>query len=127
MLSLVELSRVSEALRTCCVGGRVERFVEPGPGRLAFSLYRRDGDDKQKWFLELDARPELAHVALHPRLPKAPERLPAFCAYLRAHLSRAKLEGASLRGDDRQLALRFSGREGERTLLHSHCGRRSNH
>ena len=126
MLSLVELSRVVEALRTCCVGGRVERFVEPDRGRLAFSLYRRDDDDKQKWFLELDARPELAHVALVPRLPKAPERLPAFCAYLRAHLSRAKLEEVALRGDDRQLALRFSAREGERTLLLSIFGRRSN-
>ncbi|MHA7839257.1 MAG: NFACT RNA binding domain-containing protein [bacterium] len=163
MLSQVELERVARALSEHCVGGRVERWVEPERGRLAFSLYhprdaarsperplepRADGatevggrgatkagtgavgaeaeEGVRKSVLEIDARPEVARLGRIPRMPRAPAQLPAFSAYLRAHLSRARLESASLRGDDRQLALRFSTREGERVLLLSIFGRRSN-
>lgn len=126
MLSLVELERVANALTAECVGGRVERWVEPDRGRLAFTIYRRDEAGKTKLTLGLDARPELARVGLLSRMPRAPESLPAFAAYLRAHLSRARLERVSLRGGDRQLALRFSARDGEFTLLLSIFGRRSN-
>lgn len=126
MLSLVELERVAEVLTAHVVGGRIERWVEPDRGRLAFSVYRRDGDDARKLVLGIDARPELAHLGLHERLPKAPERMPAFAAWLRAHAGRARLEAAGLRGDDRQLALRFETREGGITLLLSIFGRRSN-
>lgn len=126
MLSLVELERVATAIGTTLVGGRVERWVEPDKGRLAFQIYRRAEDERTKWVVDLDARPELAHVGVLDRMPKAPDQLPAFSAYLRAHLSRARLEGATLRGDDRQLALRFSAEEGEFVLLLSIFGRRSN-
>lgn len=126
MLSLVELERVAEALRLVFVGGRVERWVEPEPGRIAFTIYRRDEEGKHKGTIGIDARPELAHVGLLDRMPAAPPSMPAFSAYLRAHLSRARLEGVQLRGRDRQLALRFSAREGEYTLLLSIFGRRSN-
>ena len=126
MLSLVELERVATAIGTTLVGGRVERWVEPDKGRLAFQIYRRAEDERTKCVVDLDARPELAHVGVLDRMPKAPDQLPAFSAYLRAHLSRARLEGATLRGDDRQLALRFSAEEGEFVLLLSIFGRRSN-
>jgi predicted ribosome quality control (RQC) complex YloA/Tae2 family protein len=126
MLSLVELERVAAILSEHLVGGRVERWVEPGRGRLAFSLYHRSEDEAQKVVLELDARPEVAHLGRLERMPKAPDSLPAFSAYLRAHLSRARLESARLRGGDRQLELRFSAREGEYVLLLSLFGRRSN-
>jgi len=126
MLSLVELERAAVALTEAFVGGRVERWVEPERGRLAFSIYRRDEDSKNKGTIGIDARPELAHLGLLDRMPKAPSSMPAFSAYLRAHLSRARLEGAELRGHDRQLALRFSTRDGEYTLLLSIFGRRSN-
>jgi predicted ribosome quality control (RQC) complex YloA/Tae2 family protein len=59
-------------------------------------------------------------------MPKAPSQLPAFSAYLRAHLARARLTSASLRGDDRQLALRFDAEGGEFVLLLCLFGRRSN-
>ncbi len=126
MLSLIELERVGAALAEAFAGGRVERWVEPARGRLAFTIYRRDEGVKRKGTIGIDARPELAHLGLLERMPKAPERMPAFSAYLRAHLSRARLEGVELRGRDRQLALRFSAREGGYTLLLSIFGRRSN-
>ena len=126
MLSQVELERVAAALTAEFAGGRVERWVEPGRGRLAFTLYRRDESGKRKATLGIDARPELARVGLLERMPAAPDSLPAFSAYLRAHLGRARLESAKLRGDDRQLALRFAAKEGDYTLLLSIFGRRSN-
>lgn len=126
MLSLIELERVARVLSDGLAGGRVERWLEPEPGRLAFSIYRRDEEGKRKCFVDLDARPDLAHVGLLPRLPKAPDRLPAFCAYLRAHLARARLASVSLRGDDRQLSFRFEAEQAEFVLLLSLFGRRSN-
>ena len=126
MLSFVELERVAASLQSAFAGGRVERWVEPDRGRLAFTIYRRDEDGKRKVTLGIDARPELARIGLLGRMPKAPESLPAFSAYLRAHLSRARLERVTLRGGDRQLALRFSAKEGQYTLLLSIFGRRSN-
>ncbi len=134
MLSLVELERVASALSDDLVGGRVERWIEPDRGRIAFSIYRRDSlrdsfrdeDAKRKRVVGIDARPDVAHIALLERMPKAPAQMPAFSAFLRAHLSRARLESASLRGHDRQLALRFSARDGEFVLLLSIFGRRSN-
>ena len=126
MLSLVELERVAAAVTRRWVGGRVERWVEPLPGRLCFSIYRRDDDEQRKSVLDLDARPDVAHLAELARMPAAPESLPAFSAYLRAHLSRARLEAASLRGGDRQLVLRFTAEEGAFDLVLSIFGRRSN-
>jgi predicted ribosome quality control (RQC) complex YloA/Tae2 family protein len=126
MLSLVELERAAKVLNRVFVGGRVERWVEPEHGRLAFTIYRRDNDVRHKGTIGIDARSALAHVGLLGRMPKAPTSMPAFSAYLRAHLSRARLEGVTLRAGDRQLALRFSAREGEYTLLLSIFGRRSN-
>jgi predicted ribosome quality control (RQC) complex YloA/Tae2 family protein len=126
MLSLVELERVAIALTLRWVGGRVERWVEPAPGRICVSLYRRDENEQRKSVLDLDARPDVAHLGELVRMPGAPESLPAFSAYLRAHLSRARLESASLRGGDRQLALRFSAEEGAFDLVLSIFGRKSN-
>jgi predicted ribosome quality control (RQC) complex YloA/Tae2 family protein len=126
MLSLVELERVAAAVTRRWVGGRVERWVEPAPGRLCVSLYRRDGDEQRKAILDLDARPDVAHLGELSRMPPALDPIPAFSAYLRAHLSRAKLESAALRGGDRQLALRFSAEAGTFELLLSLFGRRSN-
>ena len=126
MLSLVELERVAKVLSDKLVGGRIERWLEPSPGRIAFSIYRRDEDEKRKCIVEIDARPLVAHLALLDRMPPAPPQLPAFGAYLRAHLSRARFESASIRGNDRQLALCFEAKDGRFILLLSLFGRRSN-
>ncbi|HEB88960.1 MAG TPA: hypothetical protein ENI85_05275, partial [Deltaproteobacteria bacterium] len=161
MLSLVELERAAAALSETLVGGRVARWLEPDPGRIVFQIRPRgdsaarassdgaadragdiqDEKPKRKWIVDLDARPGMAHVALIDRFPAAPPRMPAFCAYLRAHLSSARLDAVFLRSRgsrsekgaheetdrrDRQLALRFETREGPFTLLLCLFGRRSN-
>jgi predicted ribosome quality control (RQC) complex YloA/Tae2 family protein len=126
MLSLVELERVADVLSGELIGGRVERWIEPERGRLAFSIYQRKEDDARKVILGIDARPEMAHVGRLAKMPGAPAAMPAFTAYLRAHLGRARLEGVSIRGGDRQLALDFSAKEGRYCLLLSIFGRRSN-
>ncbi len=126
MLSLVELERVAGVLGEELVGARVGRWIEPGRGRLAFSLYRPGAEEGRKIVLEIDARPERAHLGRLPRLPAAPERMPAFTAYLRAHLGRARLEAVRVRGGDRQLELEWSAREGRFRLLLAIFGRRSN-
>ena len=129
MLSLVELERVASVLSESLVGGRIERWLEPSPGRIAFSIYRGargEADEKRKCVIDVDARPEVGHLAVLDRMPGAPAQLPAFSAYLRSHLSRARLESASIRGHDRQLALGFEAEEGRYVLLLSLFGRRSN-
>ena len=126
MLSLVELERVAEVLSEELVGSLVERWVEPERGCLAVALYQREGDESRKLVLGIDARPEVAHLGRLPRMPAAPGSMPAFTAYLRAHLGRARLEAASIRGGDRQLEIELSAREGRFRLLLSIFGRRSN-
>jgi hypothetical protein len=58
-------------------------------------------------------------------MPAAPGAARRQCL-LRAHLSRARLESAVLRGGDRQLSLHFLAEEGRFELLLSLFGRRSN-
>ena len=112
MLSLVELERVAEILRQELIGGRVERWVEPERGRLAFSMHRRGEDEARKVVLDIDARPEMAHVGRLARMPRAPAAMPAFTAYLRAHLGRARLEDVSIRSGLEQLTVRSARLEG---------------
>lgn len=85
-------------------------------GELAVPAPAADGDP------EADAVSTSAGGARAPRAV-AP---PAFVQYLRAHLVGARCLGAEILGADRQLALRFAAREGERTLLLSLLGPRSN-
>ena len=126
MLSLIELERVVGVLSDSLVGGRVERWVEPEPGRIAFSIYRNADGEKRKCVIDLDARPKFGHLGLVERMPRAPAQLPAFSAYLRAHLAHARLVSASLRGNDRQLALDFEAQGNGFVLLLALFGRRSN-
>ncbi len=126
MLSLVELERVAEVISGCLLGSLVERWVEPERGRLAVMLYHRDADAARKVVLGIDARPQIAHLGRLAKMPPAPPRMPAFAAYLRAHLGRARLESASVRAGDRQLELGFEAEAGRFGLLLSIFGRRSN-
>jgi len=127
-LSLEELRRAAAILDRDFVGHRVERWVQPDDVSLAVSLYgrEREAESGRKCFFVFSCRGPLSRIGAIARLPKAPERPPAFSSYLRAHLSRAVLEGARIVDDDRQLALRFRAREGEFELLLSVFGNRSN-
>ncbi|MCP5039536.1 MAG: DUF814 domain-containing protein [bacterium] len=128
MLSLNELRRVAAIFDGSLRGHRVERWVQPDATSVAVSIYGRDAehDEGRKRTLLFCCEGELARVSEIDRLPKAPERPPAFSSYLRAHLSRAVIKGARLVDDDRQLAVRMSAREGEFDLLLALFGNRSN-
>ncbi len=128
MLSLKELRRAAAILDSDFRGHRVERWVQPDATSLAVSVYGRDSEhgEGRKRTLFFCCLGALARVSELERLPRAPERPPAFSSYLRAHLSRAVIKGARLLGDDRQLALRLSAREGEFDLLLCILGNRSN-
>jgi predicted ribosome quality control (RQC) complex YloA/Tae2 family protein len=126
MLSLVELERVAEVISQCLLGSKVERWLEPERGRLAVTLYHREADEARKLVLGIDARPQVAHLGRLAKMPPAPDSMPAFAAYCRAHLGRARLESASIRAGDRQLELGFEAQAGRFSLLLSIFGRRSN-
>jgi len=128
VLTLAELRHVREVVNARLRGHVVERFVQPDGDRVALSLFGRpkEGDDGRKTFVLLCCRPDLARVSEVDTLPKAPDNPPAFVSYLRAHLGRARLEGARLVGEDRILALRFAAREGAFDLLLAIHGKRSN-
>jgi predicted ribosome quality control (RQC) complex YloA/Tae2 family protein len=102
--------------------------VQPDAVSVVVTLYGRDpvADVSAKRHLLLSAHPEFGRVSLIGRMPQAPERPPAFSSFLRARLGAARLERASIRGDDRQLVLRFAAREARFDLLVSLLGNRSN-
>jgi predicted ribosome quality control (RQC) complex YloA/Tae2 family protein len=128
MLSLSELEHVVRVLNQDFAGARVERWLQPDGARLVVTLYRRDpvSGEGRKRHLVFSVAETLARISELASTPRAAEQMPAFTGYLRAHLSRARLVRASLRGRDRQLALCFEAREGEFELLLALLGRRSN-
>ena len=152
MLSLCELERAAAATTRRCVGLRVDRIAAHGDSGVLLVLSGRpeadvtDGEPpapRVKRRLVLDATPALARIGeLAGREaqggpgpegeeggapPPAPRVAPPpFVQYLRAHLAGARCAGAALLGGDRQLALRLATREGERTLLLSLLGPRTN-
>lgn len=138
VLTLAELRRVRDAITAQMAGHVVERWVQPDGEHVVVALYGRDDRDprdesndrqkgaRRKRFLLASCRPDLARLSETDALPKAPDRPPAFVSYLRAHLSRARLVGARLIGDDRILALRFTAKEGEYDLVLAIFGKRSN-
>lgn len=127
-MSLSELERAARILSEAFSGARVERWLQPDGERLVVTVYRRDPEsgDGRKHHLLFSAAPEVARVSELGSTPKAADRPPALSAFLRAHLSRARLVRASIRGRDRQLVVRFEAREGDFELLLSLLGRRSN-
>ena len=128
MLSLCELRRVAAILDSRFSGHRLERCVQPDAERLVLTLYGRDAGEGEggKRHLLLCVAPRLARLSELTAAPPAPQTPPAFVSYLRAHLGRARLRGADIVADDRQLALHFEAREGRFDLLLSLLGNRSN-
>lgn len=123
MLSLQELRRAARILETRFSGARVQAVVQPDDCSVVIELYTPEERRRQ---LVLSARPQLARVGLAPEAPRAPASPPVFARLLRARLAGARLLAAGLRHEDRQLALRFQGPEGEGELQLSILGPRSN-
>jgi predicted ribosome quality control (RQC) complex YloA/Tae2 family protein len=119
-LTLTELRRVARVLGEFA-GARLAKVVQPGATELALLLQ----GGERRWLL-LSARPRAARIGALAAAPEAPPSPPAFAQYLRAHFEGARLEGAGVEGEERQLRLRFAGAEGERSLLLSLLGPRSN-
>jgi len=120
-LTLTELRRIVRVLAELHRDARVTKLVQPGAAELALLLAGRE----RRWLL-LSARPRAARAAEPADAPKAPPSPPAFAQYVRAHYDGARLLAATVEGEERQLRLRFASEEGERSLLLSVLGPRSN-
>jgi predicted ribosome quality control (RQC) complex YloA/Tae2 family protein len=120
-LTLTELRRVARVLGAAHAGARIVKIVQPGEAELALLLDRPE----RRWLL-LSARPRAARVGALAEAPVAPPSPPAFAQYLRAHFEGARLEAVAVEGEERQMRLRFAGAEGDRSLLLSVLGPRSN-
>jgi predicted ribosome quality control (RQC) complex YloA/Tae2 family protein len=127
VLSLAELRRAARVIDATLAGARIERVVQTDPAELVLELGGGGGRPaSERAFVRLACGPRSGRVGQAARAPRAPETPPAFGQYLRAHLRGGRLRGASVRGDDRQLALHLETREGAFTLLLSLLGARGN-
>jgi predicted ribosome quality control (RQC) complex YloA/Tae2 family protein len=120
-LTLTELRRVARVLGAAHAGARIVKIVQPGEAQLALLLDRPE----RRWLL-LSAQPRAARVGALAEAPAAPPSPPGFAQYLRAHFEGARLEAVAVEGEERQMRLRFAGAEGDRSLLLSVLGPRSN-
>ena len=120
-LTLTELRRIARVLAETRADTRIAKVVQPAKDELALLL----AGAERGWLL-LSARPRAARIAALSEAPGAPPAPPAFAQYLRAHYDGARLAAVAVEGEDRQLRLRFDAAEGERSLLLSVLGPRSN-
>jgi predicted ribosome quality control (RQC) complex YloA/Tae2 family protein len=120
-LTLTELRRIARVLAESRVDARIAKVVQPAKDELALLL----AGAERGWLL-LSARPRSARIAALNEAPVAAPAPLAFAQYLRAHFDGARLAAVAVEGEDRQLRLRFTGAEGERSLLLSVLGPRSN-
>jgi predicted ribosome quality control (RQC) complex YloA/Tae2 family protein len=120
-LSLTELRRIARVLGEQHANARLSKVVQSGPHEVALLL-----EGAERAWLLLSARPRTARLGALADAPAAPPAPPAFAQYLRAHYEGARLAEAAAAAEERQLRLRFLGAEGERSLLVSVLGPRSN-
>jgi len=124
MLSLTELRRAATTLDAQISGHRVQAILQPDATSIVLTTY--GGGEAGRCHFRFSCRPRCARVS---RLEAPPGSLPrplAFVQYLRSHISGARVGGARLIADDRQLALRLRSDEGDFDLLLAIFGARSN-
>jgi len=126
VLSLEELRRALPLLDARFQGHRVQAASQPDAATLVLSTWGHSGGDGVKQHLVLSCREGCARVGLIERVPAKLPTPPKFTQYLRAHAMNAEVGGFRLIGDDRQLAMRLRGREGDHDLLLAIFGRKSN-
>lgn len=126
MLSLEELRRAVPLLEARLRGHRVQAASQPDAETLVLSTWGHVDGEGLKQHLVLSCRDGCARVGLAERVPAKLPTPPGFTQYLRAHALNAEIGGFRLLGDDRQLAMRLRGREGDHDLLLAIFGRKSN-
>jgi predicted ribosome quality control (RQC) complex YloA/Tae2 family protein len=126
VLSLEELRRALPLLEARLRGHRVQAASQPDAETLVLSTWGHADGEGVKQHLVLSCREGCARVGLAKRVPAKLPTPPGFTQYLRAHALNAEIGGFRLLGDDRQLAIRLRGREGDADLLLAIFGRKSN-
>jgi predicted ribosome quality control (RQC) complex YloA/Tae2 family protein len=124
MLSLTELRRAASLLDAQISGHRIQAILQPDATSIVLTTY--GGGAVGRCHFRFSCRPRCARVSqLEAPLGSMP-RPPAFAQYLRSHISGARVGGARLIADDRQLALRLRTDAADFDLLLAIFGARSN-
>jgi len=121
MLSLSELRRAARIIREVLSGAALRRVAQQDEYGVVLALEAPAG----KVQLLLSSRPEFARICLGA----APEQNPplsSFCQYAKAHLTGSSLSDVDVPEDNRQIALRFHGRDSLFVVMLSIMGARSN-
>ncbi len=124
MLSITELRRAASLLDAQISGHRIQAILQPDATSIVLTTY--GGGAAGRCHFRFSCRPRCARVSRLDAPPRSMPRPPAFAQYLRSHTSGARLGGARLIADDRQLALRLRTDEGDFDLLLTIFGARSN-
>jgi predicted ribosome quality control (RQC) complex YloA/Tae2 family protein len=122
MLSLKELQRAIRILESRLSGARVQRVIQPDDYRLVLTCR---GTSEGHSIL-ISCRPEFVRISSVVEIPESAPAPLSFGQYLRAHLTRAIVEGAWVSDTDRQAGIRLRGRDGSFELRLSILGNRSN-
>jgi predicted ribosome quality control (RQC) complex YloA/Tae2 family protein len=128
VLTLRELRRTAQALDALLRDARLRALAQTDE-HTVYLRFHAPGEGEEggrRHEILLSCHPGTARVSRAPERPPAPAEPPAFAQLLRARLDRAGFVGARILGEDRQLALRFEGREGVFELVLSILGPRSN-
>lgn len=128
MLSLAELSAVLDALTPLVAGARLQRLVQTDEHTLYLELYGWDegSESGAKRALVLSCHPQFGRISDIEAMPKAPAFPPPFAEFLKSRLGRDRLTRLRIIDDDRQVGLRFEGKDGGVEILLSLMGPRSN-
>jgi predicted ribosome quality control (RQC) complex YloA/Tae2 family protein len=128
MLSLSELRRAVRVLEARISGHRLQAVAQPDGQSVVLTTYGggSQGQPGGRHHVRVSCRPGCARVSLCPEPPKGLPKPGAFVQYLRAHVVGARVGGARLVDDDRQLAFELQAREGQFDLLLTIFGERSN-
>jgi predicted ribosome quality control (RQC) complex YloA/Tae2 family protein len=124
MLSLTELRRAATLLDAQISGHRIQAILQPDAKSIVLTTY--GGGAVGRCYIRLSCRPRCARISRLEAPPRSLPRPAAFAQYLRSHTIGARVGGARLIADDRQLALRLRTDERDFDLLLAIFGARSN-
>jgi predicted ribosome quality control (RQC) complex YloA/Tae2 family protein len=119
---------VLDALSPLIAGARLQRLVQSDEHSLCLEFYGWDdsSDAGAKRVVLLSCHPQFGRITTAAAMPKAPKWPPSFAAFLKSRLGRDKLTRLRIIDDDRQVGLRFEGKDGGLEIVLSLMGPRSN-